>query len=447
MSRISLERLEAMRRYKMAQRESFYTIKVPYLPRFGLVDDISKDWLSDRGLTRTDVREKLEKMFSCADRVDGVACAPNPDGSPVVDILRANWCKCTSVCAICSARLQGRRRMVYGDPIKNAIRQFRYRYLVTFTVKDGSNLGDRLDAVRSAFRSWYRMGQRRRRGRSGGEAAKVEAAIAGVELKKTAAGLWHVHIHALVFTNERLNYQIYDREKKRAAIRAAGGRLTPEQLRECVSDWVEVGGEKIPVSKLSREWISASRGESCNIDCRPIVGGWVEAERQALEVLKYSSKLAAVNADGDPVSPGPDLVDLVSMTYGRRLFMSLRGFRGLMKRGETEYDQPGRSDYTIVWDYEGKQYAGGRLSMVPLSRRETLSVVGRVVGQWRRERRTMLDAGGAGLAARLDSLKSWYRDIIKNVWRAGVRDGLIESCIRVVVPPQPDPVQLSLFGT
>ena len=448
MSRIALDRLVSMRRYKMALRDA--------IGAGGVLDALPGSWLSDRGLTRSDVGEKLDRMFACADRVECSDVGSDENG-PVLDVLRANWCKCHSVCSICSARLQGRRRTIYGDSIRAAVREFPHRYMVTFTIKDGADLGGRLDHLRSAFRAWYLMGQVRRDkltgaiSRSRGESGKVCAALAGVELKKTDRGLWHMHIHALIFTADRLDYQVYDPVRRRALEKSLGRRASAADLRSCVSAWGEVDGVAVPVSKLSAEWIAAS-GDSCNIDVLPLRGGWIQVQAQALEVLKYSSKLAAVSAGGGEISAGRDLIDLVASTYGRRLFMALRGFRGLVKR-DGEMNIAGKSEYTIVWDYSGGEYTAVRGSLQALTRKETLSAAGKMVGAWRRDRRDLLVRRDSmpDVAARLDKMKSWYRTVIQSIYRAGVRSELVESCRRLIIPlpPAADPpawVQGSLFA-
>lgn len=443
MSRIAVERLESQRTYKESIRAA--------MGAGGVLDTLPASWLSDRGLTRSDVVEKLDRVFSCADRVEAQDCGVDDSGRPVIDILRANWCKCSAVCPVCSGRLQGRRHSIYKDPIRDAVKRFPHRYMVTFTVKDGAVLGERLDHLRAAFRAWYRKGQRRKGGaRSCGECGKVEAALAGVELKKTVAGLWHVHIHALVFASERLDYQVYDPVRLRALRRSRGRDASADELRECVASWGVLDGQQVPVSKLTAEWLAVS-GDSCNVDCRPLRGGWHEIQGAALEVLKYSSKLAAVGADGRAVGPGVDMIDLVAGTYGRRLFAALRGFRGLCKRDQ-EYDLPGVADYSIVWDYSAGNYTAARGSgFLPLPVREAASMAGKLIGQWRRDRRALLDAPAgvvADLPAALDSVKGWYRLAIKSVYRSFARSALVDSCRKIVLPPLPPPpqwVQCSLF--
>ena len=442
MSRIRLNRLENQRKYKMLQRETMGTEKI--------VSGLSPDYLSIRGLTKSDIIEKMNKMYSCADRVEALDCGVDENGETMINVLRANWCKVTSVCAICSARLQGRRHEVYKKPISDFCKKYKYRYMITFTVKDGLDLSERLDHLRVSFRRWYLMGQRRvAGGRSGGESGKLAAALAGVELLKTDCGRWHCHIHSLVFTDEKINYRVYDQAKKDEVEKRLCRSASAAELRSCVSTWGVVDGVKVPVSKLTAEWLAVS-GDSVNVDCRPLRGGWYDIQKQALEVLKYSSKLASVSSGSVPA--GADLVDLVASTHGRRLFSALRGFRGLVTR-KTEYDDPGKPDYTIVWDYAAGEYmpvSPGR--DIEIARSETQSLAGRLVGQWRRDRRSMLDHREIpGCSGRLDHIKRLYREVIKQVYRGGVRVSFVESMRRVVLllpePVDPIPVQLSLFTT
>lgn len=278
--------------------------------------------------------------------------------------------------------------------------------------------------------------------RSGGESSKIGGALAGVEITKTKAGLWHCHIHALVFASERLDYRVYDQAARRAAERKGYGRVSDADLESCVSEWVTLGDRRVPVSKLSGEWFRAT-GDSVNLDCRPLRGGAYEVQRAAVEVLKYSTKLNT-RAAGDV----RELIELVAGTYGRRLFMALRSFRGIAS-AETEYNEAGAAEYRIVWNYERGEYAG----TVPDVRRDlhaaTLGLVGVVVGQWRRDRRNLVNGGGPALAAGLDAMKRVYRQAIRAIWRAASREALIESSRAILRPAEPLPrwVQTYLFST
>jgi hypothetical protein len=447
MSSISLSRLENLRRYKDALRVS--------TDGAGIVSALPSDWLSSRGLTRSDVQDKLGRMFDCAGVIECQDKGSDENGDQVVKVLRANWCKVPAVCPICSTRTQQKRRGIYTEPIRAAVSRYRHAYMITFTVADGPDLAERLDHLRASFRAWYRMGQRRKDGtRSNGEAARIAAMLTGVELVKTSAGLWHVHMHALAFSSSRLDYRVYDARRLAAARREASGRrLSAETMRDCVAAWGMLDGERVPVSKLTSEWIAVS-GDSCNVDVRPLVGGWLAVQHSALEVLKYSSKLASVRADGTPGKmAGADLISLVVDTHGRRLFAALREFRGLMHK--SEYDDPGHADRTLVWDYTQSSYGGARSVVRHGMRAGALAETGKMVGEWRRERRRLLGLLGVvpDLAAVLDGVKADYRQRISGIWRSSRLGGLVDSMGFVGpllpsgwLPPAVPPLQVSLFA-
>jgi len=435
MSRIALSRLAGLRRFKDERAAA--------LGPGAALDLLSDEWLSDRFLTRSDVQEKIDKVARCCDKLEVRDAGDDSNGRALVEILRANWCKCHAVCSVCSARLQGRRRSIYEPSVKDAARRYARAYMLTFTVADGPVLGERLDHLRASFRRWYRMGQRRGARRSGGEAAKIGASLAGVEITRTSAGRWHAHIHMLAFTDERLDYRVYDQAARRAAEARNYGRVSDAELRGMVARSVTLGGVSVPVSKLTEEWY-ASTGDSVNLDVRPLRGDWYAIQRSALEVLKYSTKLST-RAAGDP----SEVVELIAGTHGRRLFMAMRDFRGLAS-SRTEYDDPGEPDYTIAWDYSKREYVGVRPDRRLPVKADVLGVVGVLVGQWRRERRAAVDNGPrAGLAAALDHMKAQYRAAIRSIWRAASRDAIVEACRGVLRPSPSVPVwiQTSLFGT
>lgn len=422
-----------MRGYKAALGEA--------LPILWVRDHVSDKWVSDRGLTRADVVERLRRSLSCGDRVVvGV-------GDEGLEVRRGSWCGLGSICAICSSRIQARRRAVYGNALRAALREYPYQYLLTFTVPDGPELGSCLDDLRRAWRCWYRKGQKRANGkRSGGERAKIVGAIGGVELKKSDRGAWHVHLHVLAVCRERLDYRVYDPDRLRAARRAAKGRcLSQDDLDRCVSDWAWVRGKRVPVSKLTREWIEASGGKACNVDARPLRGGQLDRERAAFEVLKYATKLGSVgSADSGLAS---DFFSLVCESYGRRLFSTLGIFFGSGAR-ESRPVLLDDACGVLVWDQIDREYRYRQGGFAPLPDRETMRGVGLVLGAWRRERRRLLDKRhelGDKLAGYLDGLRLRYRAWIGAVYREGVGRTLVGSLRPPPAPADSVPVQLSFL--
>ena len=400
MSRVELDRLVGWRNFKNDQLVGVWPV----------VSALPADYVSARYVTRSDLIERFEKISDCCTKIEGVETSPG-----VVNVVRGNHCKTPSICPICSSRVQSRRRAVYLRPILDAMNKYRYRYMLVFTIKNGENLTERLDFLRDSFRRWYLMGQRRGGVRSGGEAAKIEAAISSVEITRGAGG-YHVHLHVLAFCSDMIDY-----------------RLCGKMMFK---------GVEVDVSKLSTEWLAASLGQAINISITPLCRDAAAMRKTALEVLKYNTKLNC------SAGSAADLVEIVAATYQRRLFAAYRGFRGLLSvQGEYVEDRPDVST-TMIWDSENGQYR-----RVPVLRRDVsadkLKIVGSVVGQWRRDRRAAIGAGRSGLAARLDGLKRVYRVCIREIWRAACRQGIIDACAPVLRESVrlPEWVQASLFTT
>lgn len=435
MSRFTVDRVVGWRKFKQDQFES--------LGVNAAEKTLDPEWLSDRYLTRSDVSEKLEKVRRCLDTIEAQS-VEDSSGRESLQILRGNWCKVGSVCPACSSRVQSRRLAVYSPHIKSACKEYRYRYLVTFTIKDGPVLSERLDHLRASFRAWLRLGQLRKNGlRSGGESRKITGALVGFETTKTGGG-YHVHAHALIFCYDRLDYEIYDQKARALVSGRSGGRASDADLAACVNEWIWLDGAPVPVSKLSREWFAVT-GDSVNVECDPLGGDWFSVEKSAHEVLKYAVKLGASGNYS-----ARDYIEIVAGTYGRRMFSALGIFRGLLN-GRTEFDESARADYSLVWDDKTGQYWPGRYARRYDMAGDALRVCGVLVGQWRRDRRALCASGPVpGLAGRLDSLKRSYREVIKNIWRSANRDAFIESLRKIPVLPSPALpvwVQTSLFST
>jgi len=177
---------------------------------------ISKDHVTKTGLTFTDMAEKLEKIKSCSSIIELKSdfIQVNDSFEQVMKVSAANFCKQPSVCPICADRSQARRRVRFDSPIKEQARLVeqgkRHAYIVTQTITDTDNLGERLEALKEANKNFRKMGQRRRNGkRSTGEAGKYVAAISSIEVKRgSGSGQWHIHNHALVFTDEQIDFRV-----------------------------------------------------------------------------------------------------------------------------------------------------------------------------------------------------------------------------------------------
>src|SRR4030042_1168122 len=153
-------------------------------------------YVSKNGLTYSDLAERIDRVSSCASIVElkqtwSPASEKSAGGSAaaaleqVLTVSAANYCKQHTLCPVCADRSQSRRRARYDDSIRSQVSQIkekkRFAYMVTYTVSDGLNLGERLEHLKRSKREFRRMGQLRKRCRSRGESGKIRAAISTIE--------------------------------------------------------------------------------------------------------------------------------------------------------------------------------------------------------------------------------------------------------------------------
>jgi hypothetical protein len=171
-----------------------------------------------------------------------------------VKLHAADFCKKHLLCPLCAIRRGAKMVKAYMDRLE-VIGQYHpavKAYLVTLTVKDGEDLGERFAHLRGAVK---RLQQQRRnfgkvRGAPHVEAAKSIGGVGSYEFKRgKGSGLWHPHVHMV---------------------------------------WLCY--EEPDAGKLSAEWLAIT-GDSFIVDVRPFVdqqdvlGGF-------LEVFKYAVKFS-----------------------------------------------------------------------------------------------------------------------------------------------------------
>jgi len=117
-----------------------------------------------------------------------------------------DFCRKRFLCSMCDAMRAGRTLGKYVDRVLSVLRKLRWQhvcYMVTFTVKDGESLIERVRHLRGAYRElmanrrrYLQDGSRRRRTYT--ESAKALGGLHSVEVKRGSnSGLWHPHLHAV----------------------------------------------------------------------------------------------------------------------------------------------------------------------------------------------------------------------------------------------------------
>lgn len=186
-------------------------------------------------------------------------------------------CKRHLLCPLCAIRRGAKSVRVYKAKVEELLRRNpKLRaYLVTLTVKDGPDLGERFDHLTGGVRSYHK---RRKGSRQHGEVLKASAAVWSYEFKRGKnSGIWHPHVHAIWLCEE-----------------------APDPF------------------KLSREWRDTT-GDSFIVDVTPMND--VDPVGAFCEVFKYAVKFSEL--------PDADRLHGYRTLKGKRLQGSFGDLRGL----------------------------------------------------------------------------------------------------------------------
>lgn len=320
-------------------------------------------WQFDAGsLTRDDFGRILKKMSVCGSTVELRASLDRQTGEMgKPSVHAANFCGQHTICPYCAGRVQDRRGVRFRDAIEAAANQYPYAYMLTATIPPRESWRQDVNDLIEGWQSFRRMGQRRKgrkSNRSGGEWGKVCAGLAKVELKRgSGSGLPHCHYHSLVFTNEPLNYRVWDPKTKHL----------PKEQRRPMFEVPNAKGEMVPASKISAEWHAATGG-AINFRVDPIkyrpydkAKGRTYAESvfdQSREVLKYATKFDSHPGKGNEKLFASDFIGIRGATYGRRLFVTYGDFRHV-KGNDFEGGGPHISEGPVIFSsrWRGLDYS------------------------------------------------------------------------------------------
>jgi hypothetical protein len=305
--------------------------------------------------------------------------------------------------------------------------------MITYTVTDGDSLSERMETLKTSKKNFRKMGQRRKNGkRSGGEASKIVGGISTVEIKRGKySKQWHVHQHDLVFTNEPLNYRVYQKDAKRNLDQKYGRNILREELNKITLIKAKFRGKLVPVSKMSFEWLRATDGDSIDIRVDPIkhIPKTARGKKkrmfekmtfpesvlyQAKEVMKYPFKPNELSVS--------DSLEILSDTFNKRMVATYGVFYGV--QGD-DYNEAldDREHFVMRWD--GKKYGNPQLGTVRDNEEaeEARRRVGIMLGEYRRKRRNLIDkyttpwGVSSFLYMRLNELKKTFRGRCSAIWQ------------------------------
>lgn len=337
-------------------------------------------FLTENLYTKKLIKEKIDRIINCSTRLishkskitgivnktDGVI-----DSSEKIkdktNLYFGNSCNQYLLCPLCARKHADVLKAKYFDKIISESKKYKYAYMITFTVENQESFDDGYTLLQESLRSFRRQGQKRENGKSTGESAKILSGIGCGEVKEgKKSKLWHIHNHFIVFTNERIDYTIYDKDKKESIIlqyqRELNRNPTKRELLPAVNRFVVVNGEKRPVSKLSMEWYRATGGNGINIDCRPLKGNGISLNGAVHEVIKYASKINNL--------PKEKLLEILVNKDKKRFFTTWGTMRNPKKQEERTV---GENEELLTVDYIDSvlyNYASGNYTRDGLTDRD-----------------------------------------------------------------------------
>jgi len=259
----------------------------------------SSDFVSKNGNTINDYRRAIDRLAACSSTMSiDYASGYDSMTGEVIDryqVVDPHRCNLYALCPVCASSRRARVFQELNPYIKTLQKMPLFWYLATITIKSCADPVVAYDSLRRSWTAFTKKGQKRTRGRSHGEAGKFVGSLLSIEVTKSEGGLYHVHGHALIVADKRIDYTVYSQTKKRELEKIYGNNIPENELVKIVNDYiVDEGGHIVPLSKLSGEWYGSS---GCyNFHCAPIVqndfvaGVYKTIESQLYEVVKYTCK-------------------------------------------------------------------------------------------------------------------------------------------------------------
>jgi plasmid rolling circle replication initiator protein Rep len=221
-------------------------------------------------------------------------------------LTKAFFCKKNLICRVCAIVRSGKLVREVSSKIDSVHGRYRYKILITATVKNGPNLVERFDHLTKSLQLMHLRGRNFLRGKSSiGEFAKILGCTTSVEITKPKEE-WHPHAHMIALTN-----QLFD------------------------------------LDKINEEWRLVT-GDSVNIN----VTGMKrrdDGKSELIEALKYSVKYSDMTPQ--------DLCIIQAKLNGRRLFSTRGMLRGIKDDVVTDEvaDLVNEPFFTMVLKYAEEQ--------------------------------------------------------------------------------------------
>jgi len=294
------------------------------------LNSLPESYVGITGKTKEDLIEQLNLMQGCANNLY-VKQSKEKENPILID---ADFCQKNAICPLCASRVSFTRRQKLKESIKGAAQLHPYAYMITVTLQNRIDLdfGEMVKQIKRSWRRFILMGQIRKKGRSFGESRKFEAGFYSIELKRGEnSKLPHVHLHAMVFTNEELNTDFNNGIDM--AVKDNDGQEKIIRMSKFDIEWFFATKKQGYINKVDeikhvpQKFIT--HNNQVKIKEYESITFEESVARQSIEILKYSSMLNELS--------GNDTVQILDETAGTRFFSTMRGFYGVMSEKENEY--------------------------------------------------------------------------------------------------------------
>ena len=135
-------------------------------------------------------------------------------------LINADFCKKHLLCPLCAIRRGAKYLANYLAKYQQCLKDNEnlHAYMVTFTIKNGEDLNERVNFLLSHYRNMMKASRNFNDGKKGYkyyEACKALGGVYSVEVKRGKnSGLWHPHLHAVWLCEEEPNIENLKREWK-----------------------------------------------------------------------------------------------------------------------------------------------------------------------------------------------------------------------------------------
>lgn len=252
--------------------------------------NLPANFISKNFHTKEEWKIFLEKIYNC-----DTYHAFLPEQKKTVNII---LCNSYTICPICSSvkRFQIIKKIkpYYDCIIKMQSNNTLYLYEATATIEGSTDLSSDYEKIRDSWTNFNQMGRKREYRFSSGEASKIIGSLMSIEITKNK-NKWHVHAHILIVCNQKLDFQIYSKKEASDLYKKYGFGMVPKELLDNIV-LKKVNG--IPVSKITEQWLLATKGTGINFwisqynPYRNSKGEKTTPIKKLFELCKYVTKIS-----------------------------------------------------------------------------------------------------------------------------------------------------------